>query len=191
LGHLVCPADGGGRVQDVSHLSDVETLRRQAREHIDDGPITEAYGADRERVIAVLNEVLATEIVCYLRYKRHYFTATGLNATNAAAEFLQHANEEQQHADMAATRITQLQGVPDFNPDILTERSHAEYVEGANLVEMVKEDLVAERIAIASYSEIVRWLGDNDPTTRRMIEQILEVEEEHADDLMNLLEELR
>ena len=175
----------------MSHLSDVETLRRQAREHIDDGPITEAYGADRERVIAVLNEVLATELVCYLRYKRHYFTATGLNATNAAAEFLEHATQEQQHADMAATRITQLQGEPDFNPDILSKRSHAEYVEGHSLVEMVREDLVAERIAIASYSEIVRWLGDNDPTTRRMVEQILEVEEEHANDLINLLEELK
>jgi bacterioferritin len=178
-------------VQNVSHLSDVETLRRQARDHIDDGPITEAYGADRERVVAVLNEVLATELVCYLRYKRHYFTATGLNATNAAAEFLQHATEEAQHADMAATRITQLQGEPDFNPDILSTRSHAEYIEGTSLVEMVREDLVAERIAIASYSEIVRWLGNNDPTTRRMIEQILEVEEEHADDLVNLLEELK
>ena len=175
----------------MDHLSDVETLRRQAREHIDEGPITEAYGADRERVIAVLNEVLATEIVCYLRYKRHYFTATGLSAGNAAAEFLQHATQEQQHADMAATRITQLRGEPDFNPDILSGRSHAQYVEGDNLVEMVKEDLVAERIAIASYSEIVRWLGDTDPTTRRMIEQILEVEEEHADDLLNLLEDLK
>ena len=175
----------------MSHLSDVETLRRQAREHIDDGPITEAYGADRERVIAVLNEVLATELVCYLRYKRHYFTATGLNATAAAAEFLQHATQEQQHADMAATRITQLQGEPDFNPDVLSKRSHAEYTEGSNLLEMVKEDLVAERIAIASYSEIVRWLGDKDTTTRRMIEQILEVEEEHADDLIKLLEELK
>jgi bacterioferritin len=178
-------------VQGVSFLSDVETLRRQAREHIDAGPITEAYGADRERVIAVLNEVLATELVCYLRYKRHYFTATGLNATNAAAEFLQHATQEQQHADMAATRITQLQGEPDFNPDILSKRSHAEYVEGHSLVEMVREDLVAERIAIPSYSEIVRWLENNDPTTRRMIEQILEVEEEHANDLINLLEELK
>ena len=172
-------------------MTDVETLRRQAREHIDDGPITEAYGADRERVIAVLNEVLATELVCYLRYKRHYFTATGINATAAAAEFLEHATQEQQHADMAATRITQLQGDPDFNPDVLSKRSHAEYVEGASLPEMVKEDLVAERIAIASYSEIVRWLGDNDTTTRRMIEQILEVEEEHADDLIKLLEELK
>jgi bacterioferritin len=175
----------------VSHLSDVETLRRQAREHIDDGPITEAYGADRERVVAVLNEVLATELVCYLRYKRHYFTATGLTATAAAAEFLQHATQEQQHADMAATRITQLRGEPDFNPDVLSKRSHAEYVEGSSLLDMVKEDLVAERIAIASYSEIVRWLGDDDPTTRRMIEQILEVEEEHADDLITLLQDLK
>ena len=175
----------------MTHLSDVETLRRQAREHIDDGPITEAYGADRERVIAVLNEVLATELVCYLRYKRHYFTATGINATAAAAEFLEHATQEQQHADMAATLITQLQGDPDFNPDVLSKRSHAEYTEGSNLLEMVKEDLVAERIAIASYSEIVRWLSDQDTTTRRMIEQILEVEEEHADDLIKLLEELK
>jgi bacterioferritin len=175
----------------VSHLTDVETLRRQARERMDDGPITEAYGADRERVIAVLNEVLATELVCYLRYKRHYFTATGLNATAAAAEFLEHATQEQQHSDMAATRITQLQGEPDFNPDILTQRSHAEYVEGATLLDMVREDLVAERIAIASYSEIARWLGDGDPTTRRMIEQILEVEEEHAEDLISLLQELK
>ena len=175
----------------MSFLSDVETLRRQAREHIDDGPITEAYGADRDRVIDVLNEVLATELVCYLRYKRHYFTATGLNATAAAAEFLEHATQEQQHADMAANRITQLRGEPDFNPDILSKRSHAEYVEGANLLDMVKEDLVAERIAIASYSEIVRWLGDADPTTRRMIEQILEVEEEHADDLISLLQDLK
>ena len=131
--------------------------------------------------------MLATELVCYLRYKRHYFTATGLNATAAAAEFLEHATQEQQHADMAANRITQLRGEPDFNPDILSKRSHAEYVEGSSLLDMVKEDLVAERIAIASYSEIVRWLGDKDPTTRRMIEQILEVEEEHADDLITLL----
>lgn len=172
-------------------LTDVETLRKRARENIEQGAITDGYGADRKRVIDVLNGVLATELVCVLRYKRHYFTATGLNATAAAAEFLQHATQEQQHADMAATRITQLRGEPDFNPDILSKRSHAEYVEGASLPDMVKEDLVAERIAIASYSEIVRWLGDNDTTTRRMIEQILEVEEEHADDLIKLLEELK
>ena len=172
-------------------LTDVKTLRERARQQIELGPITDSYGADRERVIAVLNEVLSTELVCYLRYKRHYFTATGLNATAAAAEFLQHANDETTHADQIAARITILQGEPDFNPDVLSKRSHAEYTEGSNLLEMVKEDLVAERIAIASYSEIVRWLGDNDTTTRRVIEQILEVEEEHADDLIKLLEELK
>ena len=172
-------------------LTDVETLRKRAREHMDKGPITDAYGADRERVIEVLNEVVATEIVCYLRYKRHYFTAKGLNATNAEAEFLQHATDELGHADLAAGRITQLQGDPDFNPDILTKRSHAEYVEGSDLKDMVTEDLVAERVAIASYQEIVRWLGNDDPTTRSMIEQILAVEEEHAEDMLHLLDEIR
>ncbi len=171
-------------------LTDVETLRRRAREQMEAGPITDAYGADRQRVISVLNEVLATELVCYLRYKRHYFTATGMNAAAVAAEFLQHANEELGHADMAAARITQLQGSPDFNPDVLSTRSHAEYVEGETLEEMVREDLVAERVAIASYQEIIRWLGNDDPTTRRMIEEILAVEEEHADDMLNLLQEL-
>lgn len=171
-------------------LTDVETLRRRAREQMEAGPITDAYGADRQRVVSVLNEVLATELVCYLRYKRHYFTATGMNATSVAAEFLQHANEELGHADMAAARITQLQGSPDFNPDVLSTRSHAEYVEGDTLEEMVREDLVAERVAIASYQEIIRWLANDDPTTRRMIEEILAVEEEHADDMLNLLDGL-
>ena len=171
-------------------LTDVETLRRRAREEIDQGPITDAYRADRERVIAVLNEVLATEIVCWLRYKRHYYMATGMNAGPVAAEFLQHATEEAGHADMVAQRITQLRGEPNFNPEGLQTRSHAEYVEGDTLVDMVKEDLVAERVAIASYQEIVRWLGDDDPTTRGLIEQILAVEEEHADDLLSLLHEL-
>jgi bacterioferritin len=171
-------------------LSDVETLRKQAREHIEMGPITEAYGADRERVVAVLNEALATELVCVLRYKRHYYMATGMTSSGAAAEFLQHATDEMGHADLIAARITQLQGEPDFNPDILAKRSHAEYVEGKDLVDMVKEDLVAERVAIASYEEIIRWLDTNDPTTRRMLEGILEVEEEHADDLLKLLEDL-
>jgi bacterioferritin len=171
-------------------LSDVQTLRKQAREHIEMGPITEAYGADRERVVAVLNEALATELVCVLRYKRHFYMATGMNSSGAAAEFLQHATDEMGHADLIAARITQLQGEPDFNPDILSKRSHAEYVEGNDLVDMVKEDLVAERVAIASYEEIVRWLDTNDPTTRRMLEGILEVEEEHADDLLKLLEDM-
>ncbi len=168
-------------------LTDVETLRRNARAHMDEGPITEAYGADRDRVIAVLNEVLATELVCVLRYKRHYFTAEGLNSGPVAEEFRQHATEEEQHADWVARRITQLQGEPDFNPATLLERSHAEYVPTLDLVDIIREDLVAERVAIASYQEIARWLGDDDPTSRRLIEQVLAVEEEHADDLVNLL----
>ena len=171
-------------------LTDVQTLRRRAREQIDLGPITDAYGADRERVVQVLNEVLATEIVCWLRYKRHYYMATGLHAGPVADEFLEHASEEAEHADQVAARITQLRGEPDFNPAGLATRSHAEYVEGETLVDMVKEDLVAERVAIASYQEIVRWLGNDDPTTRGVIEEILAVEEEHADDLISLLEEL-
>jgi bacterioferritin len=171
-------------------LTDVKTLRERARQSIEQGPITEAYGADRDRVISVLNDALATELVCYLRYKRHYFTATGLNAGSAAAEFLQHATDELGHADQLATRITQLQGEPDFNPDVLSTRSHAEYKEGNGLTDMVKEDLVAERIAIASYQEIIRWLGNDDPSTRLLFEQILTVEEEHADDLLNLLKDI-
>jgi bacterioferritin len=179
------------RAQKENHVSDfltdVGTLRRNARAHMDEGPITEAYGADRERVVAVLNEILATELVCVLRYKRHYYMAQGLNSRPIAEEFLQHANEEQGHADMIAARIIQLQGEPDFNPATLTMRSHAEYVEGTDLIDMIKEDLVAERVAIASYQEVSRWLGDADPTTRRIIEAILAVEEEHADDLLTLL----
>lgn len=171
-------------------LTDIKTLRKRAREHIDQGPITDAYTADRERVLAVLNEVLATELVCVLRYKRHYYMASGINSGPVAAEFLQHANEEMAHADQIAARITQLQGEPNFNPNGLADRSHAEYVEGTTLVEMIKEDLVAERVAIASYQEIVRWLGLDDPTTRGMLEGILAMEEEHADDLVNLLKKL-
>ena len=171
-------------------LTDVKTLRERARANIEKGPVTEAYGADRPRVIEVLNEALATEIVCYLRYKRHYFMAQGINAGAVAAEFLQHATEEQGHADEIALRITQLQGAPNFDPDTLTARSHAEYAEGTTLLEMVKEDLIAERVAIESYSEIIRWLGDKDVTTRRMLEGVLAVEEEHADDLLSFLEEM-
>ena len=168
-------------------LSDVKEIRRRARQQIERGPVTAGYKADRERVIAVLNEVLATELVCVLRYKRHYYMASGINAEPVAQEFLQHANEEQAHADLVAQRITQLQGEPNFNPEGLATRSHSEYVEGGSLVEMIREDLVAERIAIESYSEIIRWLGNDDPTTRGMIEEILKKEEEHADDLSNML----
>lgn len=171
-------------------LTDIKTLRERARAQIEQGPITGAYGADRGRVIDVLNEALATEIVCVLRYKRHYFMADGINAGPVADEFLQHADEEMAHADQIALRITQLQGEPNFDPQGLESRSHAEYVAGDSLVDMIKEDLVAERIAIESYSEIINWLGAGDSTTRRMLEDILAMEEEHADDLLSLLDDL-
>ena len=168
-------------------VSDVKEIRRRARQHIEGGAVTEGYRADRETVIKVLNESLATEIVCNLRYRRHYFMAMGIHAQPVAAEFLQHANEEQQHADQIAERITQLGGAPNFNPEGLLTRSHAEYVEGDSLIDMIRENLVAERIAIDSYGEIIRYLGNDDPTTRRMMEGILAVEEEHADDMADLL----
>jgi bacterioferritin len=168
-------------------LTDIEALRKRARRHIEEGAVTEGYKGDRKTVIKLLNEALATEIVCILRYKRHHYMATGIHAQAVAAEFLQHANEEQMHADQIAQRITQLGGAPDFSPEGLTTRSHSEYVEGETLVEMIKEDLVAERVAIDSYGDMIRYIGDDDPTTRRMLEGILAMEEEHADDLANLL----
>jgi bacterioferritin len=170
-------------------IADIKELRAAARRNIEQGPLTESYGADHDRVVEVLNQVLATELVCVLRYKRHYYMATGLKALPAASEFLQHANEEQQHADAVAQRIVQLQGEPDFNPTTLAKRSHSEYAPGSDLRDMIKEDLIAERIAIASYLEIARWLGDGDPTSRRVIETILEVEEEHAEDLSSMLDD--
>ncbi len=171
-------------------LTDIETIRRRAREHIDRGAVTEGYGADREAVIRILNEALATEIVCVLRYKFHYYVASGIHSKGIAAEFLEHATEEQAHADQIAERITQLGGKPNLSPDGLLSRSHSEYIEGKDLVEMLEEDLVAERIAIDSYREIIQYLGNNDPTTRRMMEEILAKEEEHAEDLSTLLETL-
>jgi bacterioferritin len=171
-------------------LTDVKTLRERARRHIENGAVTEGYSADRETVLKLLNEALATELICVLRYKRHHFMASGLNAQGVAAEFLQHANEEQGHADQIAARIVQLAGEPNFSPEGLATRSHAEYVEGDTLVDMIKEDLVAERIAIDSYREMINYCGHDDPTTRRMLEGILAVEEEHANDLVGLLEEL-
>lgn len=171
-------------------LTDIKTLRERARQHIEQGAVTEGYSADRKTVIKILNESLATEIVCVLRYKRHYFMASGIHAESVAAEFLQHANEEQGHADQIAQRIVQLGGEPNFNPEGLLSRSHAEYVEGDTLLDMIKEDLVAERIAIDSYREIIQYLGNDDPTTRRMMEGILAMEEEHADDLVSLLDEI-
>jgi bacterioferritin len=177
-------------VADKPFLTDIKTLRDRARKHIENGAVTEGYSADRETVVKLLNEALATEIVCVLRYKRHYFMATGINAESVAAEFLQHANEEQGHADEIAQRIVQLKGEPNFNPEGLLTRSHAEYVEGTTLIDMIKEDLVAERIAIDSYREMITYLGNDDPTSRRMMEGILAVEEEHADDLVSLLEKM-
>jgi bacterioferritin len=171
-------------------LTDIETLRERARAEIDKGPVTEAYGADLQRVIEVCNEALATEIVCVLRYKRHYYTASGIHSEPVAAEFLEHAADEQRHADKLAARISQLGGSPDFDPARLSIRSHTQYDGSENLVDMITEDLVAERIAIASYTEIAQWIGDGDPTTRRLFEQLLADEEEHADDLKSLLERL-
>jgi bacterioferritin len=176
---------------DASFLTDVKELRRRARQHIENGAVTEGYRADRETVIRLLNEALATEIVCVLRYKRHYFMASGIHAQAVAAEFLEHANEEQGHADQLAERITQLDGAPNLNPEGMLSRSHSEYVEGETLVEMLREDLVAERVAIDSYAEMIRYLGDKDSTTKRMLEGILAVEEEHAEDLKTLLEGMK
>ena len=171
-------------------LSDVKTLRKRARQHIELGAVTPGYRAKRDVVVKILNEALATEIVCVLRYRRHHFMASGIHAQSVAAEFLTHANEEQAHADLIAQRIVQLGGEPNFSPEGLLSRSHAEYIEGTNLIEMIREDLVAERIAIDSYREMVAYLGNDDPTTRRMLEGILAMEEEHADDLASLLNTL-
>jgi len=175
-------------VADKPFLTDIKTLRERARKHIENGAVTEGYSADLGTAVRILNEALATELVCVLRYRRHYFMATGINAESVAAEFLQHANEEQGHADLIAQRIVQLKGEPNFNPDGLLTRSHAEYVEGDSLLDMIKEDLVAERIAIDSYREMITYFGNDDPTSRRMLEGILAMEEEHADDLVSLLE---
>jgi bacterioferritin len=169
-------------------LTDVQTLRKQAREEIDKGPVTSAYKADLARVIEVLQISLATEIVCVLRYRQHHFAAQGLESEAVAAEFLVHSNEEQGHADQLAERINQLGGTADLNPDTLTERSHSQYETSPSLADMIKENLIAERIAIASYTEIINWIGDGDVTTRRLFEEILAVEEEHADDMLNFLE---
>ena len=166
---------------------DIKEIRKRAREHIERGAVTPEYKSNRTEVVRILNEALATEIVCVLRYKRHQYMATGINAIPVAAEFAQHAAEEQGHADMIAARITQLDGEPNFNPEGLLTRSHSEYKEGKTLVQMIEEDLIAERIAIDTYADIVRWVGDDDPTTRKLIVDILKVEEEHADDMANLL----
>jgi bacterioferritin len=167
---------------------DVQKIREDARKHMSDGAVTQTYGADRKTVLKLLNDALATEIVCVLRYKRHHFMAKGINSEAVAAEFATHAMEEQEHADRFAERIVQLGGEPDFAPYSLKTRSHSEYQEGKDLTEMIRENLVAERIAVDTYREIIRYLGDNDITTRRIFEDVLAVEEEHADDMADLLE---
>jgi bacterioferritin len=173
---------------DSAGMTDVQTLRQRARQHIEEGAVTAGYSADRKTVLKLLNDALATEIVCVLRYRRHYFMARGIHSQAVADEFLEHANEEQGHADQIAARIVQLGGEPNFSPEGLVARSHAEYVEGSTLSDMIKEDLVAERIAIDSYRDFIQYLGDQDPTTRRLMEGILAMEEEHADDLADLLQ---
>jgi bacterioferritin len=179
--------DQGEALKDTPFLTDVQTLRKRARQHIEDGAVTAGYGGNTETAIKVLNEALATEIVCVLRYKRHYFMARGIHAGPVAEEFLEHAGEEQEHADLISERIVQLGGAPNLSPDGLLSRSHSEYVEGSDLVDMIKEDLVAERIAIDSYREIAAFFAPFDATTRRMIEEIQAKEEEHAEDLADLL----
>ena len=171
-------------------LTDVKELQRRAREHVEKGAVTPDYKIDVETAVKLLNEALATEIVCVLRYRRHHFMASGIHSQAVAGEFMEHAVEEQEHADMIAERITQLGGAPNFNPEGLLSRSHAQYVEGETLLEMIKEDLIAERIAIESYREMINWFGTSDSTSRRMLEEILATEEEHADDMSTLLESL-
>jgi bacterioferritin len=171
----------------MSHVKNIQAIRERARQRIMDGAVTEDYTLDKEQAVAILNEALATEIVCVLRYRFHYYMATGIHSQAAKAEFLEHANEEQGHADEIAERIKQLGGKPDLNPAALTGRSHSEYKEGESVIEMLKEDLIAERIAIESYRDMITFFGEKDPTTRRMLEGILAVEEEHADDLADLL----
>ena len=171
-------------------LSDVKALRQRARQHMDAGAVTEGYQADRDTVVRLLNTALATELICVLRYRRHHFTAKGIHAQTVADEFMEHAQQEQEHADQIARRIVQLGGKPDFNPDGLTRRSHSEYVEVDDLMGMIRENLVAERVAIQSYTEMIHYIGHGDPTTRRVLEDILAREEEHADDLLTLSEKV-
>jgi bacterioferritin len=181
-------SDAGREGQAPRFIESIDVIRARARKNIEDGAVTDGYEADRNAVVSLLNDALATELVCVLRYKRHYFMATGLNALPAAEEFLEHANEEQEHADALAERIVQLGGEPDFSPADLSSRSHSEYVPGETLREMMREDLIAERIAIDTYGQIIRYVGEKDPTTRRLLEGILAVEEEHADDLASMLQ---
>ncbi|MGH8152598.1 MAG: ferritin-like domain-containing protein [Rhodanobacteraceae bacterium] len=175
--------------QDKPFLTDIQTIRKRARKHMQRGAITESYTLDRDTVLKLLNEALATEIICVLRYKAHFYLASGIHAMSVAAEFKEHADEEQEHADMIAERITQLDGKPNFEPDGLSTRSHSEFVVPGDLPAMIEENLVAERIAIDSYREIINFVGDKDSTTRRVLEHILAQEEEHAEDMKTLMED--
>lgn len=177
-------------MQKKPFTSNTNEIRAKARQHIEDGAVTDGYRANREQIIEMLNSVLATEIVCNLRYKNHYFLASGIHSEAVAAEFLEHAKQEEEHANKVSRRIVQLNGKPDWSPDSLTKRSHADYVAGISLTQMIKENLIAERIAVETYREMVAYIGDDDPTTRRIIEEILAQEEEHADEMANLLKDL-
>ena len=187
LGHTATNP-GADRLTEKGFIENIDAIRKRARQHIEQGAVTDTYKADRNAVVSLLNDALASELICVLRYKRHYFMASGLHADPVAAEFLEHANEEQAHADGLAARIVQLGGEPDFSPDKLASRSHTEYVPGKSMHEMMREDLIAERIAIDTYGQIIRYIGDDDPTTRRLLEDILANEEEHADDLASMLD---
>ena len=171
----------------MNHIKQIQEIRDRARKQITEGAVTDDYKLDRKQVIGILNEALATEIVCVLRYKFHYFMATGIHSQAVKAEFKEHADEEQEHADQIAERIKQLGGKPEMNPSSLMSRSHSEYKEGTSLADMIREDLIAERIAIESYREIIQFLGDKDPTSKRLMEHILAKEEEHADEMADLL----
>jgi bacterioferritin len=169
-----------------AHGFDVAEIRRAAA-NLEDGAVTDGYAADREAVVSMLNAALATELLCVLRYKRHYFTVSGPNTGHIKAEFLEHAQQEQDHADRIAERIVQLNGSPNFNPATLTQRSHAEYDDSDDVQAMVRADLIAERVAIESYRQMIQAIGDKDPTTKLMLTEILATEEEHADDMSDLL----
>jgi bacterioferritin len=171
----------------MTHLQQIQALRERARQHISQGAITPDYQLDREQSIRILNEALATELVCTLRYQFHYFMATGIHSQAVKEEFKEHAREEQEHAERIAERIKQLGGKPAMNPATLTDLSHSEYREGNTLADMIREDLIAERIAVESYREMIRYFGERDPTSRVMMESILAKEEEHADELTDLL----
>ena len=174
----------------TSFIQDMESRREQARKHMMNGAVTEDFTQDRETIIKLLNEALATELICVLRYKTHYYTANGKGTKVAAAEFWEHAQEEQEHADQLAERIAQLGGTPNMNPETLTDNAHSDYHCGGDTLEMLKEDLIAERIAISSYRELIAYIGDKDPTTRRILEDLLAQEEEHADDLVDIIEHI-